>query len=80
VIPESLIIVGLKLDKKETCTSYEVARVDAFHAREGLVETFVAPFEGALNVGTAGVSTCTEKRQTLDHPLVPAEFVAFTRQ
>jgi len=43
-----------KLELVETCSPYEVAPLEAFQLRVGLVETPVAAFEGDTSVGGIG--------------------------
>ena len=80
VMPLSLTTVELKPELVETCIRYDVAPLDAFHESVGLVDTPVAPFAGVLKVGACGACSWARKCHTVDQLLVPAEFVAFTRQ
>jgi hypothetical protein len=72
-------IVVEKSALAETCTRYDVAPVEAFQVSVGFAETPVALFAGEESVGAAG-GEAVVKLHTLDQALVPAAFVAFTRQ
>jgi hypothetical protein len=65
----------------ETCTRYDVAPVEAFHVNVTFVATPVAPLAGVDNTGAVGGNgTAVVKFHVLEKALVPALFVAFTRQ
>ena len=65
----------------ETCTLYEVAPLEAFQVKVGLLETFVVPLTGELRVGANGVLPAVVVKLKLpDHELVPPVLVAFTLQ
>ena len=59
---------------------YEVAPEEAFHDRVGAMEMFFALFVGELRLGAAGGFGIVVKLLTLENELVPAGFVAETRQ
>ena len=70
-----------KLEFVETCTVYEVAPLEAFHVRVGVLDTLVAPLMGELSDGAAGgLPAAVVKLHVVDQALVPPAFVAFTLQ
>ena len=72
---------GVKLELVETCNRYEVAPLEGFQLKVGLVETPVAMSAGEASSGAAGAApTTVVKLQTPEYALVPPAFVAFTRQ
>ena len=77
------ITVVENVDPVESWSRYEVAPDDAFHVIVGFVAAPVVPFAGDARTGAAGMPGAdgvVVKLETLDHALVPPEFVAFTRQ
>jgi hypothetical protein len=82
ILPLSKMIVE-KLGSADTWSWYERAPAVAFHVKVGFVETPVVPFAGEASVGAVkgawGISVVV-KLQTSEYRLVPAAFVAFTRQ
>ena len=70
----------VKLGLVDTCNRYDVAPSEAFHLNVGLVDIPVAPSEGDASVGADGGATMVAKLHTAEYGLVPAAFVAFTRQ
>jgi hypothetical protein len=46
-----------KSETVDTCNPYEVAPVEAFQVKVGLVTTSIAPFAGEARVGAAGIAT-----------------------
>ena len=80
VRPLRLTIVGVKLAFVETAHVYDTAPADAVQIIVGLNATSAAPFAGAFSVGGDGGATRVVNDDVADQALVPAEFVAFTRQ
>jgi hypothetical protein len=76
--PWSTTVVA-KVALVDTCTRYDVAPVEALQFNVGFVATPVAVLVGETRVGADGIALVV-KLHTLDHALVPATFVAFTRQ
>ena len=64
----------------DTCNLYDVAPLEAFQLKLGLVETPVAPLAGEANAGAESAATVVVKLHTLDQALVLPALVAFTRQ
>jgi hypothetical protein len=54
-----------------TCKSYELAPVAGFQVSVGVVETFVAPSAGEINVTCPGGGPVVVKLHTEDQSLVP---------
>ena len=81
MIPDWLYTNVANPGSVETCTVYEVAPLEAFHVRVGVLDTLVAPLIGELSVGAAGgLPAAVVKLHVLDQALVPPAFVAFTLQ
>jgi hypothetical protein len=68
------------VDVVETCKSYDVAPAEAFQPSMGFVATPEAPLEGVESVGGKRAPEAVVKLQTVDQSLIPAAFVALTRQ
>lgn len=65
----------------ETCTLYEVAPLEAFQVKVGVLDMPVEPLTGELRVGTAGgLPAVVVKLNVIDQVLVPLMLVAFTLQ
>ena len=58
---------------------YDVALLEVFQFRVGVVDCATAPFAGVESIG-AGGGLPVVKLHVLDHALVPLLFFAFTRQ
>jgi len=70
-----------KSEVLDTWSRYVIAPMEAFHTKTGPAETPIAMFGGESNIGAAGAGPATVvKFQTVEYALVPAAFVAFTRQ
>jgi len=81
VIPVWLTTVVEKDELIETCNPYEVAPVEAFQLKVGVIDWVADPFAGEARVGAAGGAASVVKLQTgADQALVPPVFFAFTRQ
>ena len=74
--------VVVKLELVDTCNRYDVAPLAVFQFNVGLVEMPVAPFCGDDSVGAGGglTTVIVVKLHTDEYALVPAAFVALTRQ
>jgi hypothetical protein len=83
VIEESSNAVEPKSESKETCSLYVVAPVDGFHWSVTGLGWPVAPAKGEPSVGTdgnTGAGTMVVKFHTAEKALLPALFLALTRQ
>jgi hypothetical protein len=67
-----------KVTLVETWSRYDVAPLEEFQAKIGLIETPVAPLAGEVRVGAAGGTTMVVKLHPLDHALEPPAVFAFT--
>ena len=77
---ESCTTNDTKFESVATCSLYVDTPAEAFHVRVGLIDMPVAPSEGVASVGTAGAATIVVKLRYVEYALVPAVFVAYTRQ
>ena len=80
VIVASSKTVVEKVELVETCSLYDVAPDEAFHASVGLVAIPVTALAGEASTGVEGGATMVVKLQAFDQALVPPAFLALTRQ
>jgi hypothetical protein len=80
VTVESSSTVVAKSESVETCTVYDAAVADAFHAKVNVAGWSTELLGGDWRAGGDGGAMIVVKFHTLEYELVPPAFFAFTRQ
>jgi hypothetical protein len=80
VIPFLSNTVAWKFAADETCTRYDNAPADPFQLNATFVGAPAVLSKGETSIGGSPTAAIVVKLHTEDHPLVPKELVALTRQ